>query len=454
MRLRDGDVDPFALLADYGVPVVTSRTVAGRDAALAAADAAGYPVVLKTASPDVHHKLDVDGVRLHLTDHVAVAAAYDDLAGRLGPSVVVQAEVPGGVEVALGLWRDPLVGPLVLVAAGGSLVELLAERSVALPPVTAERAADLVARLRLSGLLAGHRGAPVAATEALVAAVVAFSQLAHELGDLLEAVDVNPIVVARTGSSPWTPSWSRPAPSAPSLHKGPARLMRGWTMRKLTYAMNATLDGYVAAQGDDISWGVPSPELHQWFNDRARELGVSLYGRRLWELMSGHWPTADQDPDATPVEVGSPALAGDPEGGLLLDARGGQRERAPGHRRRRGRDRPAEGRRRCPHGDRRRHSPAGAAMHAGLVDEYHVVTHPVLVGGGLPFFSALDNWVNLRLLETRTFPDGVTLSRYETRRYPGQTASRTKKRKHRNDLPCSRPGGAAPLGCPAPGTAR
>ncbi len=134
-RLRAGDVDPFALLADYGVPVVTSRTVADRDAAVAAADAAGYPVVLKTATPDVHHKLEVDGVRLHLGDRAAVAAAYDDLAGRLGPSVVVQPEVPSGVEVALGMWRDPLVGPLVLVAAGGSLVELLAERSVALPPV-------------------------------------------------------------------------------------------------------------------------------------------------------------------------------------------------------------------------------------------------------------------------------------------------------------------------------
>jgi dihydrofolate reductase len=59
---------------------------------------------------------------------------------------------------------------------------------------------------------------------------------------------------------------------------------------------------------------------------------------------------------------------------------------------------------------------AGAAMRAGLIDEFQVVTHPVLIGGGTPFFSALDTWVNLRLVETRTFPDGVTLSHYETRR--------------------------------------
>jgi dihydrofolate reductase len=55
-------------------------------------------------------------------------------------------------------------------------------------------------------------------------------------------------------------------------------------------------------------------------------------------------------------------------------------------------------------------------MRAGLIDEYQVVTHPVLVGGGTPFFSALDTWVNLRLLKTRSFPDGVTLSHYESRR--------------------------------------
>ena len=59
---------------------------------------------------------------------------------------------------------------------------------------------------------------------------------------------------------------------------------------------------------------------------------------------------------------------------------------------------------------------AGAVMRAGLIDEYEIVTHPVLVGGGTPFFSALDGWVNLNLVETRTFPGGVVLTRYETRR--------------------------------------
>jgi dihydrofolate reductase len=59
---------------------------------------------------------------------------------------------------------------------------------------------------------------------------------------------------------------------------------------------------------------------------------------------------------------------------------------------------------------------AAAAMRAGLIDEYAIVTHPVLLGGGTPFFAALDNWVNLNLVETRTFPEGVVLTRYETKR--------------------------------------
>jgi acyl-CoA synthetase (NDP forming) len=194
-----GNVDPFALLADYGIPVAPTLLVHDRDGAVGATDAMGYPVVLKTAAAEVHHKLEVDGVRLRLADAGAVAAAYDDLAGRLGPQVSVQPEVPAGVEVALGLWRDPLVGPLVLVAAGGSLVELLAERSVALPPVDTERARHLVGRLRLSELLAAFRGGPVLDTDALVDAVVGFSALAHELGDQLDAVDVNPLFVGPDG---------------------------------------------------------------------------------------------------------------------------------------------------------------------------------------------------------------------------------------------------------------
>ena len=186
-------------------------------------------------------------------------------------------------------------------------------------------------------------------------------------------------------------------------------------MRKLTYGMNVSLDGYVAAPGDDLGWGVPSDELFQWWSDRVGSTGLALYGRKLWEMMSSHWPTADQRPDATPAHVefaqrwrdmpkavfsstnigdhwNTRWVTGDAvaeitrlkgEGGGVMDIAGA--------------------------------TLAAAAMRAGLIDEYAIVTHPVLVGGGAPFFTALENWVNLEMMETRTFPGGVHLTRYQTR---------------------------------------
>jgi dihydrofolate reductase len=74
-------------------------------------------------------------------------------------------------------------------------------------------------------------------------------------------------------------------------------------MRKLIYGMNLTLDGYVAAPGDDLGWSGPSDELFQWWLDQERAIGLLLYGRKLWEAMSSYWPTGDQQPNATPAEI-------------------------------------------------------------------------------------------------------------------------------------------------------
>ncbi len=195
-------------------------------------------------------------------------------------------------------------------------------------------------------------------------------------------------------------------------------------MRKLIFGMNVTLDGYIAATGDDIGWsggdagahGGPSDELFQWWLDQERASGLSLYGRKLWETMSSYWPTGDQQPNATPAEIefarnwrdtpkvvfsstidkvdwNTRLVTGDAVAEITrLKADDGEPMRVGGA------------------------TLAGAAMRAGLVDEYEIVTHPVLVGGGTPFFTALDSWVNLNLVETRTFPGGVVLTRYETRR--------------------------------------
>lgn len=186
-------------------------------------------------------------------------------------------------------------------------------------------------------------------------------------------------------------------------------------MRTLTFGMNASLDGYIAATGDDLGWSVPSDELFQWWSDRVAATGLALYGRKLWETMSSYWPTVDQQPGVTPAQIefarrwrdmpkvvfSSTSIAVDWNARLVTDdavteiARLKTEDDAPM--------------------DIGGATLAAAAMRAGLIDEYVIVTHPVLVGGGTPFFTALDDWARLNLAETRTFPDGVLLTRYEIR---------------------------------------
>ena len=192
-------------------------------------------------------------------------------------------------------------------------------------------------------------------------------------------------------------------------------------MRKLTFGMNMSLDGYIAAPGGDLGWSAPSDELFQWWSDRVAETSLSLYGRKLWETMSSHWPTADEQPGATPAEIefarrwrdmpkvvfASSALTVDWNTRLVTGDAVAEITRLKA-----GNGSSGDGGAMDIGGA----TLAAAAMRAGLIDEYMVVTHPVLLGGGTPFFTALDNWVNLSLLETRTFPDGVVLTRYETKR--------------------------------------
>jgi acyl-CoA synthetase (NDP forming) len=203
-RLAEGDrvlseAEGLALLGDWGVPVVAAEVAGGLEEALAAAGRVGWPVVLKTAAPGVVHKSDVGGVRLGLDGPGRLAAAYADLAERLGPRVLVAAMAGPGVELALGVVADPQFGPLVMVAAGGVLVEVLGDRRFALPPVDHGQAMAMLDRLAVRPLLDGVRGAPPADLDAVARAVVDLSVLAVDLGDRLAALDVNPLVAGPDG---------------------------------------------------------------------------------------------------------------------------------------------------------------------------------------------------------------------------------------------------------------
>ncbi|MCV7343716.1 acetate--CoA ligase family protein [Mycolicibacterium rhodesiae] len=187
----------FRLLADYGIPVTRSYPAHTVTQVLAAADAVGYPVVLKTLG--AAHKSDVGGVVLGIGDRESLWVAYEEMAERLGPGVSVDAMAPAGVEISLGVVRDDNFGPLVVVAAGGTLVELLADRAVACPPISRPSAGELVRSLRSAPLLTGWRGSPAADVDALADAIVGFSQLATELGEHLDAIEANPVIVSPTG---------------------------------------------------------------------------------------------------------------------------------------------------------------------------------------------------------------------------------------------------------------
>jgi acyl-CoA synthetase (NDP forming) len=188
------------LLRDYGIPAVRARAVGTRAGAVAAAAEIGYPVVVKTDEPQIAHKSDVAGVRLGLGGPDAVGSAYDDLATRLGPRVLVCQTAAPGTELALGLVRDPALGPLVVISAGGVLIEIFSERAVVLPPVTRSSALAVLARLRLAAVLAGARGQPPADLGAIADAITALSGLACDLSDVLDALDINPLICGPSGA--------------------------------------------------------------------------------------------------------------------------------------------------------------------------------------------------------------------------------------------------------------
>jgi acyl-CoA synthetase (NDP forming) len=192
-------LESYGLLRDYGVGTVDVRAASTPGEVLAAAAAVGWPVVLKT-DEGVAHKSEVRGVHLGLGDPDAVSAAYRDLADRLGPAVLVCSTAAPGVELSLGVADDPLLGPVLVLATGGVLVELLDDRVVGLPPVPSARAGRLLGRLRGRPLLDGHRGGPPADIASVTSAVTAVGAIAAELGTALRELDVNPLVCGPSGA--------------------------------------------------------------------------------------------------------------------------------------------------------------------------------------------------------------------------------------------------------------
>jgi acyl-CoA synthetase (NDP forming) len=189
------EVDSLALLADFSLPVVRHELVSTAAELKAAATALGYPLVLKTAEAGINHKSDSRGVFVDIQSETKLTQHYDDLCQRLGPTALLSQMVDADVEIALGTVNDAQFGPIIMVAAGGILVELLDDRALAMCPVSARQADEMLGSLKANRLLQGVRGRPAVNRQALIDAIVRLSRLAFELRDNIAEIDINPVLV-------------------------------------------------------------------------------------------------------------------------------------------------------------------------------------------------------------------------------------------------------------------
>lgn len=200
------EVDSKLLLRAYGIPMPPEAVARSAEEACKAAREIGYPVVLKAVSADVPHKSDAGLVLLGISDDAALRAGFETLTARAASlaarldGVLVARQVTGGAECVLGVSRDAEMGPVVMFGLGGLWVELFRDVSFAPPGLTRNDAARMIARTRAGKLLGGFRGSRPGDTAALQEALVALGRLACDLGDVIEAIDVNPFLVCERGA--------------------------------------------------------------------------------------------------------------------------------------------------------------------------------------------------------------------------------------------------------------
>ena len=194
-----GEAAALQLLDSYGIPVPRFDVVGDEAALTEAAKRIGYPVVLKTAG-SVDHKTEMGAVLVGLADEAGLRDAYRDLASRLGPRVLVAEQIPDGVEIGLGMVDDDQFGPVVMISAGGRLIETMADRVAVLPPVDTAGAMRALDRLRIRPLLDGVRGRQPADIDALAEVIARFSELAADGAGRISAMDVNPVIAGPAGA--------------------------------------------------------------------------------------------------------------------------------------------------------------------------------------------------------------------------------------------------------------
>ena len=204
-----GATESKEVLAAFRIPVLRSVDVASAAEAVSAANAAGYPVVMKIRSPDITHKSDVGGVHLGIADAIAVRQAFEAMMAAVrerrpearidGVSIEPMLNRPYARELMVGIARDPVFGPAIMFGAGGIAIEVLKDRAVALPPLNATLVEDMIHGTKVSRMLERFRNLPPVDRGALDAVLLRVSEMATELPELLE-LDINPLVADERGA--------------------------------------------------------------------------------------------------------------------------------------------------------------------------------------------------------------------------------------------------------------
>ena len=187
-------------LADLGIPMLQSILVGSeKELALAGANV-GFPLVLKTAQPEIDHKSDVGGVVLNIANQADLLKAYREIADRLGPKGMVAPMLQSsGIEMILGISRDSQFGPTVVAGFGGIFAEVLSDVAVLIPPFNATAVKRVLENLSMADLLKGARGASKVDVDSYCEAAARLSKIAVAFSDTLVEVDINPIMLTADG---------------------------------------------------------------------------------------------------------------------------------------------------------------------------------------------------------------------------------------------------------------
>lgn len=202
------EVASKALLTEYGIAVPREILARTAEEAVDAAERIGYPVVLKGVSAELAHKSEAGAVLMDLGSGQHVRDAYAQIGRNVAAyradirldGILVCEQIGGGLELALGIHRNPEVGLVIMAGTGGVWLELYKDVAFAAPPLSRAKAEHMIAQTRMARLLKGYRGAAAAHGDAVIDALLALGRIAVDLHDIIESVDINPFVALPRGA--------------------------------------------------------------------------------------------------------------------------------------------------------------------------------------------------------------------------------------------------------------